>query len=209
MCDRRTSLYIPSCFHVKYKKPPTVSCLTTLQITKYTNELQKRNWHQGACSRQWLGRPCKVNNSQVQILTRSLSSGAAVDDGARSCTEVVALMAPQESLKESKNTQEALVPLTVHRLAELTGVTLRWERQRHIVKVEGLWRMKTMTLHEHVFLGRAQGSRLQRVCSTKIAREAENNKSTPFKLYIFNRNILFCVLSLMESITCRHAVRYY
>lgn len=68
---------------------------------------------------------------------RGLFSGSAVDGGARSCAEVVALMAPQESLEGSKNTQEDLNPPDCTQ-TELTEVTLRWETHRHIVKVEGL-----------------------------------------------------------------------
>lgn len=34
-----------------------------------------------------------------------------------------------------------------------------------------------MMLHEHVFLGRTQGSYPQRVCCTKDAREAANNRN--------------------------------
>lgn len=41
--------------------------------------------------------------------------------------------------------------------------------------------METMMLYEHVFLGRAQGSPLQRVCSAEIAREEANNKSAALK----------------------------
>lgn len=47
---------------------------------------------------------------------RVLFSGSAVDDSARARAGVTALMAPQESLKESKNTQKVLISLTAHRL---------------------------------------------------------------------------------------------
>lgn len=72
-----------------------------------------------------------------------------------------------ESLKEKQECTGGSDALNCTQ-ADLTGVPLWWERRRHITKVEGLWRLEAMMLHEHVFLGKALGSGPQRVCSVEM-----------------------------------------
>lgn len=92
---------------------------------------------------------------------------------------------------------------------DLTGVALCWERCRHITKVECLWRLEAMMLHEHVFLGKALRSGPQRVCSMEMAGKQLTIKALRFsKPYFYGQPNYRCLLLRYGKIQTVTALQY-